>query len=115
MSKTKALAAERKQYLEEHSRCVVCGRHGADSVHELIGGCFRQRTVKDKRYWLAAHYIECHVPTLQHDTPRARQWLLKCMFDPENFSVEAMGEIPGRVTTAAEVLEEFRKFYLESL
>ena len=107
-AENRKLGPERRDYVESHW-CVLSQLPATD-VHEIEGGSFRQRTKKDKRYWLA-------VSRLKHDElqymPKPRQWLLKCIHDPENFSIEAMGELPGRVTTAAEVLEEFRKFYLE--
>jgi hypothetical protein len=109
-AENRKIAPERREYVQTH-RCVLSG-YSASEVHEIEGGCYRQRTKKDKRYWLA-------VSRLEHDKlqylSKPRQWMLKCMHDPENFEVSAMGELPGRVTTAAEVLEEFRKFYLEEM
>lgn len=104
------LGPKRAQYM--HGRlCVVSQLPGrfsrlATDCHEIIGGRHRQTTERDERFWLP-------VERLNHQElqamPKARQWAMKVLYDPENFSIDALSELPGSVVTPAEVLEEIRK------
>lgn len=111
--KQKAMYAEhgpaREAYLQNHTICVVCGRPYADTIHEISGGADRSKTFGDKAYWLACHYFNCHVPELQHNTTRAKQWALKLIHDMENFDGRVLSEIPGKRCSVKEVIEALRE------
>lgn len=99
---SQGLAQRRRDYLTERA-CVLMPSVVANEVHEVIGGRFRERTMKDSRYWLG-------VSRWKHDElqnmPKARQWALKALRDPDLFDLKALSELPGSVVSAEEVLLE---------
>lgn len=40
--------------------CCICGTPNPDSVHEIVGGSFRDAAFVDRRYWLAVCVFRCH-------------------------------------------------------
>lgn len=102
------LARNRAVYVA-HKECVVNRMRPAPfeplwatECHEIVGGRHRQTTERDERFWLRVH--RSNHDELQH-MPKAKQWALKVLFDPENFDVAALSELPGSVCDPAEVLK----------
>lgn len=107
------LQPKRNAY-KEGRLCVISRLPGrfarnCDDVHEIIGGRHRQVTERDERFWLPV--ARCNHDELQHMS-KGRQWALKCLYDPENFSINAIGELPGSIVTTAEVLYEIKQILL---
>lgn len=104
------LQPKRNAYVADRL-CVISrlpGRYArkASEVHEIVGGRFRDKTERDERFWLPVERLN-HAEL--QGMPKAFQWGLKVLFDPENFDVAAMLELPGSVCHPAEVLEAIKE------
>lgn len=77
------IKAARENFRKEMGVCCICGKGHWErlTVHELWGGSHRQKTVEDRRFWLAACW-PCHTEKLQH-MPKDEQLAIKRLVDFE--------------------------------
>ena len=97
----------RLEYRREMGSCCIGGcKSVPGSVHEIVGGSVRQRTERDRRFWLACCW-EHHLGILQ-DMPWAEQLAIKRHVDPDCYNLAvfnqmASGHVDGVKVTANQV------------
>lgn len=109
-AQNRKIAPERRAYVMART-CVLSGLQATD-CHEICGGSDKQRTDKEKRFWLAVNRL--HHDELQY-TPKVKQWAIKLLKDPANFEASALVEIPGKKVDPLEVLDEVARMLVADM
>ena len=112
----RSVAAERKAYRKRFKVCPFCHESKPITLHEIRGGCHRQKTYLDIRFWRPGCW-ECHRECYQH-MALAFQLAIKLHLDRENYSLEAVRELYATedrapVVITQEEVDEALKVLLE--
>lgn len=96
--------ADRAAYRARFPVCPWTGRRYRVTIHELIGGRFRQRTYCDPRFWLPCDYW-FHTTVIQFE-PLAKGFARKLWLDDGHFDLAALHELPGFQVDYSDVQEQ---------